>query len=168
MKTPTHLLTRALLFGWAQPSRTHTLPKPNRRGYRGDLLWNRVEIVAARKTVLVVFDADVFENFAVGRPQFGVKTHVEWPGKRARIVDRHDSRQLRELGPRPPLDGVQLLGVRRAAAIEPELVVEADGVDDERVAIPASDRVAEPCRRGSLRMLPAVHEDLPEAVHVPF
>ena len=40
--------------------------------------------------------------------------------------------------PRPPLDGVQLLGVRGALAIEPELVVEADRVDDERVLLPTS------------------------------
>ena len=37
------------------------------------------------------------------------------------------------------LDDVELLGVRRSTSIEPELVVEADGVDDERVALPPSD-----------------------------
>ena len=70
--------------------------------------------------------------------------------------------------PRPALDRVQLLGVRRALAIEPELVVEADRVDDERVlAFPAADRMAEPRRIELRRMLAAVHEDLAVAVDVP-
>ena len=61
--------------------------------------------------------------------------------------------------PRPPLDRVQLLGVRCAAAVEPELVVVADGVDDERVAFPAADRVPPPGRDQIVRVLAAIHVD---------
>ena len=60
---------------------------------------------------------------------------------------------------RVALDDVELLGVRRAAAIEPELVVEADRIDDERVAFPVTDRVSEPRGNKTLRVLAAVHAD---------
>ena len=61
--------------------------------------------------------------------------------------------------PRVPLDHVELLGVRRAAVIEPPLVVEADGIDHERVAFPPADRVAGPRGNQILRVLPAIHVD---------
>src|SRR4026209_537187 len=49
--------------------------------------------------------------------------------------------------------------MRRAAAIEPERVVIADGVDDERVALPTPDGMPVPRREHIIRMLAAVHVD---------
>src|SRR4029453_15735233 len=84
----------------------------------------------------------------------------------ARIGDGHLVEELAELRTTITFDGVQLLGVRVAGKVEPELVVEADRVDDERVAFESSDRVAVPRRIGICRMRTAVHEDLPVAVDV--
>ena len=47
---------------------------------------------------------------------------------------------------RVPLDDVQRVRVERAGAREPGLVVEARHVDDERIAVPARDRVAHVAR----------------------
>src|SRR4030095_11047216 len=49
--------------------------------------------------------------------------------------------------------------MRLAAAVEPELVVVADGVDDERVAFPSSDGVSPPRRDQIVEMLPPIHID---------
>jgi hypothetical protein len=38
-------------------------------------------------------------------------------------------------------DGVQPVGVRMARVVEPGLVVESDGFDDKRVAVPLADGV---------------------------
>ena len=70
------------------------------------------------------------------------------------------------VGARVALDRMQFLGVRRPAEIEPELVVEADRVDDERVAFPMANRVSIPRRIEISGMLASVHEDLTVAVDV--
>ena len=60
---------------------------------------------------------------------------------------------------RVPFYRVQLLGVRCAAAVEPELVVVADRVHDERVVLPSANRMSPPCRNGIDGMPAAVHVD---------
>src|SRR5581483_8121523 len=55
----------------------------------------------------------------------------------------------------------QRIGVRDAVAAGPRLVVEPGALDDERVAVPAADRIAHPTV-GHLRFeLAAIHEDDP-------
>src|SRR6185312_1456106 len=49
--------------------------------------------------------------------------------------------------------------VRHPFACEPEPLVEADRVDDERVAVPVPDRVPVPARLEILRMLAPVQVD---------
>src|SRR6266850_499637 len=80
---------------------------------------------------LIVLDAEVLEDLAVRRPELRGVGDRERLGERSRILDRHDALQRVEVGPRVAFDQVQLLGVRRSRAVEPEPVVEADGVDDE-------------------------------------
>ena len=46
-----------------------------------------------------------------------------------------------------PFDGVELLGVGQSAAVEPEILVETDGVNHQRVAFPPSDGMAVIVRR---------------------
>src|SRR5262245_13374944 len=46
------------------------------------------------------------------------------------------------------------------AVIEPALVVEAERLDDERVAVPLAERVAEPCRLTFSWIVATVGEDL--------
>src|SRR6266508_3393993 len=58
--------------------------------------------------------------------------------------------------------------MRMAALIEPELVVESDRVDDERVAFPPPDRMAEPRGIEVGGVLAPVQENLAKAVDVRF
>src|SRR5438552_4805563 len=117
--------------------------------------------------VLLVFLADVFHQL-LGRTQ----ARVERDGKRLRVVRRIGDRRLHheraEVRARVTLHRVQLLAVRVAAEIEPELVIEPDGVDDERLTLVVADRVAVPGRIRIVGVLPAVDEDLPVAVNVAF
>src|SRR5262249_29679646 len=66
------------------------------------------------------------------------------------------------------LDDVHLIGVRVSCEIEPEPVVEANGVHDQRIALQPADRVAVPARIRVLGMLAAVQENLSIAVDVAF
>src|SRR5262245_26823022 len=98
-----------------------------------------IEFVAAGDARLIVLRADVFHKFDI--LTHAARGELELYGFRVRagIVDREVVDQRAEIGPREPLDGVELLRVRRAAAVEPELVVVADSVDDERVTFPTTD-----------------------------
>ena len=58
----------------------------------------------------------------------------------------------------------RLVGVRQAAAVEPEALVVADGVHDQRVAVPPADGVAVVGGREVGRVRPSVHVDGAERV----
>jgi len=79
----------------------------------------------AGDTILIVLVADVLHQL-VARLQRGRIRRRERAGVRAWVVDRHLVVEMPEIFARPAFDGVQLLGVRVTAAVEPELVVEAD------------------------------------------
>ncbi len=73
---------------------------------------------------------------------------------RARIVDHHVELERLLVDALIALGQMQLLGVRMAHLIEPRLVVEADGVHDQRVAVlVVADRVPPPLRIRIGRML---------------
>src|SRR5688572_14559670 len=117
--------------------------------------------MAAGEAELVVLFADVLLQLIAGSAVLRAETQRERLGKRTGIVDCDFVVEGPEADARPPLDDMELLGVRRAAAIPPPLVVEPDRIDHEGVSLPAPDRLAEPGRRGILGVLAAVHEDLP-------
>src|SRR5688572_13141496 len=128
------------------------------------LLLTRSHALDARRgTVLVVLQADELEEIlAVLDPranEAGGEVQRHAPRERPWIVDRELVRHAPEIDARPALDRVQLLGVRCAAAVEPELVVVADGVDDERVFFEAADRVAPPGRNRIDRVRAPIHVD---------
>src|SRR5436309_15975754 len=75
------------------------------------------------------------------------------------IINREYVNECSVVNPGPSFDRVEFPGVRGAATIEPELVVIANGVDDERVALPRPNRVAPPSRKKIVRMLAAIHVD---------
>ena len=58
------------------------------------------------------------------------------------------------------LGDLHLLAAGMAAVVEPALVVEAERLHDERVAVPLAERVAEPRRRALFRVIASVGEDL--------
>ena len=81
--------------------------------------------------------------------------HGKRPGVSSRIGDGGFDLQMTEIGAAETLDDVQLFGVRMAREIEPEFIVEADGIDHQGVAVPASDGIAVPGGIGIGRMLAA-------------
>ena len=93
---------------------------------------------------MIVLVADVLHDF-VAHPQRGRVGHLEGPGVRARVIDRDLVDHVAEILPRPPLDDV-LLRRPWIVAVQRMAVVEADGVDDERVALEPADRMAVPRR----------------------
>src|SRR5262245_35002519 len=118
-----------------------------------------IEFVAAGDARLVVLRADVFHELDILSHAARGELQLHRFRVRAGIVEREVVDERPEIGAREPLDGVELLRVRCPAAVEPELVVVADRVDDERVAFPTSDRVAVPARKQIVWMLAAIHVD---------
>src|SRR5207237_1254555 len=90
-----------------------------------------------------VFLADVFHQL-FARTQARGKRNRERLRVIRRVVDRRLDDERAEVRARVALHGVQLLAVRVAAEIEPEPVVESDGVDNERLAFVHCGR---PCSR---------------------
>src|SRR5262245_39317077 len=60
---------------------------------------------------------------------------------RTRVVDRRLILQRVHVGTRDSLGELQLRGVRRAARVHPELLVQSARFDDQRVAFPVADRI---------------------------
>src|SRR5258706_12761846 len=105
------------------------------------LRYGRAVVDAER--VQIVLGADVFGESAVHT----IVLPQRLPGRveRVRIVDRHEDFQLGAVLDQPPaFRDVQLSRMRRAVIVEEGLVVEADGVDDERVALVMADRISVP------------------------
>src|SRR5262245_20610635 len=100
------------------------------------------EVVDQPVEELVVLLADVLLQLAVGLPR-NIPGDRERPRIRTRIGHRGLVVQRVLVRPREPLYHVQLVGVRMAEVVEPRILVEADDVDDKRVALPAADRVSE-------------------------
>ena len=98
-----------------------------------------VQSIATRDAQLIVLRADVLHQFDARRGQIGGELQLDRPGERAWIVERELVDERSVIDARPSLDRVQLLGVRCASRVEPELVVVADRIDDERVAAPRPD-----------------------------
>ena len=99
--------------------------------------------------VLLVFLADVLHQLFArggGSPELDLKRL----GVCHRIDDLGFDVQAAQIGPGDAFDGVKLLGMRVPAEIEPEFIVVSDGVDDQCVAVPCSDRIAIP---GGIRIL---------------
>src|SRR6185312_4601795 len=107
--------------------------------------------------------ADVFEHLAAfnplrrrllrNRPLAGPRLCID-----AGVVDGEFVGQRPQVRTGDALDHVELVG-GRIRARDPLLLVEPDGVDDERVPAPAADRVAEIGGPEAGRMRAAVHVD---------
>src|SRR5687768_1699022 len=96
------------------------------------------------RPVIAVVLADEFHNALHrrrGQPE--LPRLREWRDENIRIVDR-DLVVEAAVNATQALDGVQRVGVSVAGNLG--LLVVADGIDDERVAVPPSDRVPEPRR----------------------
>src|SRR5437764_1230339 len=103
---------------------------------------------------LVIFLARVLHDLPIGAQRERPRV-VPLLGERLGIVHDHFVRDVPEVRARETLNEVQLIAVRVADRVEPRLVVEVDRVDDERVAFPMADRIAEP-RRDAVSVRTAV------------
>src|SRR5204863_10108508 len=82
---------------------------------------------------LIVLEADELHQVDVRANQLGRKLQLNRPRKGSRVVEGEFVDEGPVIDACPPFYRVQLLRVRRAVTIEPELLVVADGVDNERV-----------------------------------
>ena len=90
--------------------------------------------------ILVILVANVFHQLLTRR-QAGSADGRKGLCIRSRIVDRDLDRDAAEIGSRVALDRVQLLRMRMAEIIEPELIVESDRIHHQRLSLPVSDRM---------------------------
>src|SRR5690606_35293827 len=113
--------------------------------------------------VEVVFVAEVVERLVLGDPrdQPAAAPRIR---VRARVVDRDLVDERVDIAPRDAPNRTELRRVRHAFAAQPELLVETDGVDDQRVAFVPADRVSEVPRLRILRMRASVHVHHPPRV----
>ena len=112
---------------------------------------------------VVVVLTDEFKALHPGLPGH-VEAALPCRGIRAGIVNRDLVSDRVEVGAREPFDHVQLVGRRHSQVVDPHALVESDGVDHQRVALPVPDRMSAIARRQVWRVSPAIHEDRPEAV----
>src|SRR5215467_8993967 len=92
--------------------------------------------------VLVVFAYPV-QEFSVWQV-FPRNHHRPGLGVRLRVIDRYLDVQMTEIATTEALNDVQGVAVRMTGVIQPSLFVDASRIDYECVAIPFSNRVAEP------------------------
>src|SRR5690606_9974925 len=118
---------------------------------------NRGTLAADHQLVRVVrLLTDVLEEL---RARVPLKLEIRGPPRRVGTRIVHGDLVLDDVvvHAREALDRMHLLRMRQTAAVEPEPLVEAHAVDDERAALPPADRVTVVRRRQVLRMRAAVH-----------
>src|SRR5262249_37717722 len=85
----------------------------------------------------------------------------EWLRVDLRIVDRDLNLERPEIRTSDLLRHLRDIAHRAAPRVNPQIVAEAPGLDDERVAFPMPDRIAVPRGVHVLGERPAVEKDLP-------
>src|SRR5579864_2022553 len=86
--------------------------------------------------ILVVLKTDEFHHFQSWAEELKRERIFKRPGKCPGIVESKVEQQRSEIGASVSFDRVHPLGMRRSFAIDPELVVVADRIDDKRVPVP--------------------------------
>src|SRR5581483_3749280 len=104
----------------------------------------RTDTEAAGVAIEIVLVTGVLHDFLAGG--HGGENPVEDPRLRVEfgIFDPDGVIEVIGIEPLPALDHVHLIAVRMSIVIDPaQAIFEADGIDDQRVAVPASNSVAE-------------------------
>src|SRR5579863_6129625 len=91
--------------------------------------------------VFVVFSADVLADLLVLAGEFGGPFECPRLLVSAGVVDRQFNFQVPQVSSLEALDDVHFVGVWMPLEIEPSLIVEADRVYHQRVALPGTNRV---------------------------
>src|SRR5207244_8782204 len=97
-----------------------------------------------------------------------VERHLNLPGacKHLRILDRHLVVQDVRALACESLDYVEGFAVEVAGSVEPGLIVETNGVHDQRIPVPAAGRLSHPCIHGGWLRLP--HFDDAAGARIPI
>src|SRR5262245_37563097 len=107
-------------------------------------------------------DVEVFVVLAHPVKQLGIghqlplERNTPWLCVRLGIVDRDLHVHSSDVHAPEALDNVQRFAVRMTGIVQPRLFMNARRVDDEGVALPAADRIAEPRWLGILRQRASV------------
>src|SRR3984893_5482684 len=96
---------------------------------------------ACSAAVLIVLKADELEHLEARAEKLERNRVLELPGNCCGGVEGEVEEKRCEIGPRVSFDRVHLLRMRGALAVEPELVVVSNRIDDESVAVPPPDGV---------------------------
>src|SRR3984893_8134586 len=121
---------------------TLTAPCSDAHASKIRLLRHRRPVVNAER-VKIILGADVLRE----SPVHAIVLPQRLPGlvERVRVIDGYKDFQLLAVLDHPPaFRDVQLAGMRRAIIVEERLVVEGDGIDDERIALVMADRFSVP------------------------
>src|SRR5262249_23055867 len=111
------------------------------------------------RSILLVFAADVIEHVAVGHERER-RLDVERPRVVLRIVEGQLQIDVSKVAAVVALGDAHLVASRMAEGIERGPGVNADGFDDERIALPGADGVPRPTRFGIARKAAAVGVNL--------
>src|SRR5207253_1773918 len=124
--------------------------------YFGDLRWLKLDIEKVQTKGTLLDKVDLTKVDEIGFVDLT-------PGS------GHGQGGYSEVGPAIAFDQMHLAAVRLAGGIQPGLVVETDGIDNERVAFPAADGLAGPAFGFEIQiMLAAIEEESAVAVCVAF
>src|SRR5579872_4927390 len=112
------------------------------------------------RAIFLVFVADAFKNVGIGEKVMG-DLDGERLGIHLGVVESHFDIQVSEVPAMEALDHPQRFAVRMPGRVERRFVIETRAFDDERIALPMPDGVAQPGReRILLRERAAIGIDL--------
>src|ERR1700682_1963525 len=97
------------------------------------------EVLLKMFDILLIFQTDILEEIGV-RHQKLVDFHSERLAVAFRIVDRHLNFHVADIATMKTLGYVQRVSMGMAGGIQPASIVEAGGIDDQRVSFPPSSR----------------------------
>src|SRR6266516_594663 len=115
-------------------------------------------------TVLLVL-ADAFDDLGVGIQVEG-ESHRPGFGVRFRIIECDLDVEVSEVGAVKAFGDAKGVAVGVSGIIEPALIIESDGLGNERVAFPSANRISEPGLRRFGRKSATVGEDLPIVIEL--
>src|SRR5262245_49896821 len=86
----------------------------------------------------------VLENLVHLLVKVNRHAHFPWSRENLRIFDGHFVRDRIGCGPRESFRGFKSVAMEISGVVKPRLIVETDGFDNKRVALPMSARISHP------------------------
>src|SRR5262245_9556899 len=124
-----HVLRRPIFKGHPQ------LVQKIRLRNDGSIQTQRLTVLHHQLRSCIVVLADVFKQFDVGRPP-EIKTAAPRLRVDGRVIYRHFVLDSVEVRTREALESMQPFGMRQPRPVDPEVLTESDGIDNQRVPFP--------------------------------